>query len=200
MNLTFERETHTYHLDGAVVPSVTQVLAPLYDFERIPRDVLERKRQIGDSLDIAIQLELAADLVEESIDPSILGYLEAFRRFRVEQQFIAVEIQKPVYSKMFRFAGTPDAWGSIKGHDAVPDWKATYAMHPAVALQTAGYLGAGHEQGLLKATTARYGVQFCEDGRYNIVPYKDKSDWGIFLSFLSTHNWRVKNGLLKEKS
>ena len=54
--------------------------------------------------------------------------------------------------------------------------------------------------GVLKASTRRYGVQFCADGTYNMVPYQDKQDWGIFLSFLSCHNWRAKNGLLKEKS
>lgn len=199
--LTFEPSTHTYRLDGAVVPSVTEILRPLYGFDKIPAGVLKRKRQIGEALDIAIQLDLTEDLVEESVAPEVRGYLEAFRRFRVEQQFVAAAVQSPVYSKTFRFAGTPDAWGSLKGHDAIADWKATYSMHPAVALQTAGYANAGHEMGVLKASVSRYGVQFCEDGRYNLVPYKDKSDWGIFLSFLSCHNWRAKNGLLpKEKS
>jgi hypothetical protein len=200
VNLAFDADKHEYRLDGNVVPSVTQVLAPLYDLDRIPRDVLERKRQIGVALDEIIVLDCADDLDESTVDPELVGYLEAFRRFRVDKKFIPAAMQQRVYSKTFRFAGTPDAWGSIEGHDALADWKATYAMHPAVALQTAGYAMAGHEMGALKTSIRRYGVQFCPDGRYNISPYESKQDWGTFLSFLSCHSWRARNGLLKEKA
>lgn len=199
MNLTFEPAGHVYRLDGAVVPSVTQVLAPLYDLDRIPRDVLERKRQIGEALDEIIVLDLADDLDESTVDPELSGYFEAFRRFRVEKKFVAAAVQQRVASLKWRFAGTPDALGLIEGEPALPDWKATYSMHPAVALQTAAYVQACIEMGSPEKNIKRYGVQFCPDGRYNIEPYTSKTDFNIFLSLLSVHNWRARNGCLPKE-
>lgn len=203
MNLTFDADKHEYRLDGSVVPSVTQILAPLYDFDRIPRDVLDRKRQIGVALDALIELDLKDDLDESSVDPSLEGYFRAWRLFRKEKDFKPLETQKRVVSLKYRYAGTPDAWGYMGNHIALVDWKATYAMHPAVALQTAAYENACHETiaGWLR-NPRRYGIKFREDGHYILTPYtkpENKNDFGIFLSFLSCHNWRVKNGLLKEK-
>jgi hypothetical protein len=175
---------------------VTQVLGTLYDLDRIPHDVLEHKRQIGVALDALIELDLKDDLLEESIDPALEGYVKAWRLFRREKNFVPIELQRPVYSKTFRFAGTPDAWGSLDGHAALIDWKTTYAMHPAVALQTAAYERAGHESTAgWPRNMRRYGVQFKPDGTYNIVPYENKQDWGTFLSLLSVWNWRRRNGV-----
>lgn len=201
MNLTFDSDKHEYRLDGAAVPSVTQVLAPLYSLDSIPRDVLERKRQIGVALDAIIELDLADDLDESTIDEQLGGYFEAWQRFRKEKKFNPFWTQKRVASLKYRYAGTPDAWGTMDDHRALVDYKATYAMHPAVALQTAGYENAVYESfPNIDRNLRRYGVQFCDDGRYNIVPYESKQDWAIFLSLLSVHNWRARNGLLKEKS
>ena len=60
--LTFDPEKHEYRINGVLVPSVSQILAPLYDFSKIPRDVLERKRQIGTAIHKAIELDLLGDL------------------------------------------------------------------------------------------------------------------------------------------
>ena len=201
MNLTFDAAKHEYRLDGAVVPSVTQVLAPLYDFDRIPADVLERKRQIGKALDDLIELDLRDDLDESSIDPALDGYFKAWRLFSKEKRVSVLELQKPVFSKTFRFAGTPDFWGTLDDHAALVDWKCTADMHPAVALQTAGYELAGEESIVgWPRGIRRYGVQFKPDGTYAITQYIDKQDRGTFLSLLSLQNWKARNGLLtKEK-
>lgn len=197
MDLQFEAASHTYRLAGTVLPSVTQILAPLYDFGGIPRDVLERRRQIGVALDEAILLDLADDLDDASLGPELQGPFEAWRRFRLEQRFECRAAQKPVVSTKYRYAGTPDAWGLIGGVETLADWKATAAMHPAVALQTAAYAAAGAEMGLFKSSIGRCGVLFGDDGRYIIERFKDKVDFAIFLSLLSLHNWRARHGLLK---
>ena len=197
MDLGFDAATHTYKLGGSVVPSVTQVLAPLYDFSGIPRDVLERRRQIGVALDEAILLDLGDDLDEATLGPELQGPFEAWRRFRSEQRFALCAAQYPVASKKYRYAGTPDAWGLINDVETLADWKATAAMHPAVALQTAAYAAAGAEMGLFKPSIRRCGVRFQDDGRYVIEPFKDKADFAVFFSLLSIHNWRARHGLLK---
>lgn len=200
MNVEFHKETHTYRVGGAQVVNVTRVLGPLYDFGSVPAGVLEHKRQIGEALDAAIELDIKDELDEASIDPQIGGYFDAWRKFKRDKRFECYLLQSPVFSKKYRYAGTPDAVGLIDGEESVPDWKATYSTHPAVALQTAAYAAAGSEMGLFRSSVKRYGVRFDQDGRYFIEPYKDKNDFYTFLSLLSIHNWKARHGLLKEKS
>lgn len=199
VNVEFHKESHTYKVGGSPVVNVTRVLAPLYDFASVPPGVLEHKRQIGDALDAAIELDIKDDLDEATIDAAIGGYFEAWRRFRKEKRFECYLLQSPVFSKKYRYAGTPDAVGLIDGEEALPDWKATYSTHPAVALQTAAYVGAASEMGLVRSNVKRYGVRFDADGRYFMEPYKDSADFHIFLSLLSIHNWKSRHGLIKEK-
>jgi hypothetical protein len=50
VDFTFDPERHLYMVDGQPVPSVTQVLHSAglaADYSMVPRDVLERKRIIG---------------------------------------------------------------------------------------------------------------------------------------------------------
>lgn len=198
MRLEFQAETHTYRLGGSAVPNVTRVLAPLYDFDSVSRTVLDHKRDIGTALDDAIGLDISGTLDESTVDEQIGGRFEAWRRFRTQMNFQCQLLQCPVASKKYRFAGTPDAIGLIDGAEAIADWKATHAMHPAVALQTAAYAAAAVEMGFVRSSVKRYGVRFDEDGRYFVEPYKDASDFHIFLSLLSLHNWMERHRLLKE--
>ena len=45
--LTFDEAAHEYRLDGRRLPSVTQLLAPLVDYSKVPRETLERAQALG---------------------------------------------------------------------------------------------------------------------------------------------------------
>lgn len=198
MNLEFDEVAHRYRLDGAHVPGVTRVLGPLYDFAGVAPGVLEHKRQVGEALHLAIELDLREELDPVSIDAEIAGYFEGWLRFRREKRFECFLSERRVASKKYRYAGTLDLAGLIDGVEAVFDAKVTAALHPAVALQTAAYLNAASEMGLVRSNARRYALRLKPEGSYVLDQHRDRNDFAVFLSCLSVHNWRVRHGLPTE--
>jgi hypothetical protein len=198
VNLAFDPVEHRYRLDGAEVPNVTRILAPMYDFSAVREDVLNHKRDIGIALHKAIELDLNDDLDEASIDEEVKGYFEGWKKFRRETGFECLLTEHRVASEQFRFAGTLDLAGLIDGVESLLDSKVTVALHPAVALQTSAYLRATSEMGLIRANARRYALRLKPNGTYTLDQFKDKNDFAVFLSALSLHNWKTRHGLAKE--
>lgn len=196
--MEFNAERHEYRLDGRYVPNVTRILAPLQDFDGIRREVLEHKRQIGEAVHAAIQLGLTDNLDEASIDPAISGYLLAWDSFRAQNKFECFLSERMVYSGKYRYAGTLDLVGMVSDREALLDVKCTAGINPSVGLQTAAYLHAASEDGLIRSSARRYALQLDQDGTYRLEPFTDKTDFAVFLSLLSVHNWSARHGLLKE--
>lgn len=195
--LELDRVRHEYRYKGALVPSVTQIIKPLYSFDSVPPEVLERKRLLGETLHSCIQLDLENDLDEETIPAECTPYFRAWRRFRDETGFMPEKIEAPVYHKKLRYAGTPDARGyfmnlpKLNGKRALVDWKATYTLSPIVRIQTAAYEEACKDEG--EEIGARFGVQFKFDGSYNMEQYREKTDFPIFQNLLCIYNWKERN-------
>lgn len=191
MSLTFDQERHEYRWNGAVVPSVTQVLAPLYDFGGIPRDVLARKASIGTATHLACELiDQGQELDPESIDPAVAPYVDAYRRFLDESKPTVIACEQRVFHPMLRYAGTLDRVYEIDGRRLLVDLKTTAEIHAAVGVQLAGYLGTWQE---LKPSMERAALQLRNDGTYRLVTFSDQGDWPLFLSLLNLHRWKTKH-------
>lgn len=192
MNVNFDAETHTYTVNGKVVPSVTQVLKPAYDFSAVPPDVLERKRQIGVATDRAITLWLNKELDESSIVEPWAGYFQGWLKFWSESGLTdadVAEVQPILAHPVMALAGTPDLVLRL-GEWAVVDVKTANAHHPAWALQTAGYkelLNAQSER--QDRVQKRFALRLRPDGTYRLDEHTDKSDWLAFLSFWNVYRW-----------
>ena len=95
MKLDFNAEAHEYRLDGQLVPSVTQVLAVLEDFEGVPWHLLEAARKFGQHVHEACALMVRGELDWASLDPALVPYVEAAQRFIDESGFVvrACELQ-----------------------------------------------------------------------------------------------------------
>jgi len=198
VNLQLDTAAHRYRLDGAEVPGVTRVLGSLYDVSTIRNGGLQHKREIGEALHLAIDLDLKGDLELDSLDLEVVGYFDGWLRFRRETGFECLFSEKQVASKKYRYAGTLDLAGRIDGVEAVIDGKTTAALHPAVALQTAAYHNAACEMGLVRTTARRYALRLRPDGTYVLDQHKDRADFFVFLSCLSLHNWRARHGIPTE--
>ena len=201
--LEFDKASHTYRLAGAVIPHVTKVTDELSSYAGVPADVLRRKAEIGDAVHFATELEDADDLDFDSLPAEIRGYLDAWRKFKRDTDFVPSVSEQRVHSPLYRFAGTLDRigyFGRLKGIkptvSALIDLKTTYAILPAVGPQTAGYAQAWSEtcaRGL--KVTRRFAVQLKSDGTYNLHECADPSDWSVFLSALTLLNWKTRNGI-----
>jgi hypothetical protein len=199
VNLTFDPAEHRYFWQGREVPSVTRALAPLIaDFlARIPPDVLERKRQIGQAVHSAIALDIANDLDESTVDPACEGYVAAWRRFRSEagltEAYIGA-VEQRRYHDLYRYAGTPDMELCL-GRWAVVDTKCSYGIHPAVGPQTAAYRELINREGGKgeHAIQDRYALHLKPDGTYRLEQLKEQTDLEVFRSCLAIHHWKERH-------
>lgn len=187
--LAFDHAEHRYTWNGAIVPSVTQVLAPLFDWSRVPPAILERKRQIGQAVHEAIEYDLRGTLIESSIDPACRGYFNGFRLFCRECKFEPVLVEYRVYNKRHRYAGTLDTWGLLNSAQALIDWKNSAVMeHDAVGAQTYAYLAALVEAGIASINDKRFALQLRPDGTYKLHRYRQLAyDAHTFLMHRGKH-------------
>ena len=188
--LTFNEAAHVYRHAGQVVPSVTQILAPLANFEGIPADVLERKRRLGQAVHLACQFDDEGDLDEASITDDVRGYLEAYRRFRRETGARVVANERRVYHATLGYAGTLDRVLEIRARHWLTDLKTCIATPLAVGPQTAAYELAGGFDPAFPRIHYRAALRLAPDGRYQLDTLTSAHDWPAFLACLTLRNFR----------
>lgn len=194
--LVFQDEGHKYFLDGIEVPSVTQVLEPLTDYSRVPPTVLEQARQIGTAVHRACSLLDADDLVVDSLDARLVGYVEAWKKFKEETGFVVELNEQRVHSRIYRCAGTLDRVGVFRAvvgkPRAVVEIKTTADFMPSFGPQLSAYHYMATECELIKrgASVKRIAVQLRPDGSYRLMHYDDAADFSVFTSCLCLFNWR----------
>lgn len=193
--LTFDQETHTYKADGVIVPSVTQVIKaagclPMF----APGDWHMTK---GSHVHLATQLYDEGDLDEDTLDPVIVPYLTAYKRFREETDFTPTEIELSLCSQTYGYAGTIDRIGTMNNTPVLIDIK-TGAPYAAVALQCAAYLNLVHESGY--SALKVYVLYLKDTGKYTLIQVKVRSAFPVFLSALTIYKWKSKEGLLNGNS
>jgi hypothetical protein len=191
-DLDFDPDTHTYRAMNVVVPSVTQILAPMYDFKFVDPDVLQRAADFGTAVHKACELRDLKDLDEGSLHPALAPYLRAWERFLSEKRVNVLEVEKRYYDPSLGFAGTIDRLLEIDGAPVLADIKTVSKLHANVGIQLAAY------ERLINTNTTfkrikRAAVQLCPDGSYRYRTYHDAFDWPAFASLLTLHNWRIKN-------
>lgn len=206
----FDREAHAYYLGAERIPGVTAVLSQVVDFSFVSDEVLARKCEIGSALHLAIELDQAHELDEESIDPAVVPYFDAWRKFKHEHRAWQVwASEKPVYSRLYRYGCTPDLWGLMEDGSAsltpfVTEIKSSASVHPAVALQTAAQLTAIAERQAPSSPSVahrmirnarRFALQLRPNGTYKLQEFTQRDDFAQFLALLSTYRWKQRNNL-----
>ncbi len=186
--LTFEESSHTYRLDGAVIPSVTQLLGKLHSFAGVPEDVLEAARERGTAVHKATQYFDEDDLDEEKLDPQTAGYLAGWKSFVADSRVKFTAIEAMGSHPLHRYAGTVDRIGVIASLDWIIDIKTAAASHPVWDLQSSAY---AHLFG--KPSAKRGTVQLRPDGKYKFCEWKDPAAWPTFLSLVTLFNWGMRH-------
>ena len=103
--LTFDEATHTYALDGNPLDGVTSVIkAAGFMPEYKPQDA-EWYMSRGSMIHLAAELYDRRTLDEETLDPSIKGYLESWKKIS-DQAWVHIEMQ--LADQIYQYAGTID--------------------------------------------------------------------------------------------
>lgn len=199
VTLEFNEERHEYRYNGEIVPSVTTILKPLVDYSMIRPDVLQAASELGSMVHLTTELYDLGTLDEDDLDPVLKPYLDGWKRFREEVQFVPDTVEKRMYHPTFRYCGTSDRTGAIRGIKAVVDIKKMMTLGPVIGPQLAAYKemhnleGAGIEK--------RFALGLRPDGTYRLQEYTDPSDLPCFMSLLTLmraqetiNKWRTKHG------
>jgi hypothetical protein len=185
----FEEGKHAFMVDGIRWPSVTQILT-LTGFVD-PTWFTEESALRGTYVHQIVHWHDTGELEESSVDPALMGYLEAWKKFVKDVDFVTHSLEQPRINLAYKFGGVIDRTGLIYGRPAVLDFKSG-ASPPWTKLQTAGY------QILADMPAAqRFALQLNEDGKYNLLPHKDFNDRNVFLSALACVWWQRNNNIIK---
>lgn len=98
---------------GRLYPSVTTILKAEGFINTAYYDDWSRDR--GSMIHLATAYDDQGELDEETLDPVIIPYLDAWRKFRKESGFAPEKIEPPLMSTVYRYAGTPDRIGELPG-------------------------------------------------------------------------------------
>ena len=186
MKLTLS-DAHVYTDEtGKVWPNVTSILKDAGIVDTRFFDTYSRDR--GKAVHLATALYDRGDLDEDSVDPIVRPYLDAWIRFRAESGFVPEMIERIVWNENFLYAGTLDRTGTITGRQVLLDIKSG-AAQPYTALQTVAYAEC------LDGNYQRYAIELHDNGKYKPVAYNDRQDRQVWYAYLMTRNWEFNNNI-----
>lgn len=167
--LEFDAETHTYKLNGKVVPSVTQVIRAVLPERPVDEFYLGRGRAIHHGCRLLDEGRLDWSTVAPEIEPRI----RAWQNFRVDLcGYRPCAIEQPLGSEALQFAGTLDRVFERQGADwTLMDLKST--ISPQARVQLGGYSilwsaqwrGEGPRRPLKRAGA----IELQDDGQYKAL-------------------------------
>lgn len=135
--IQFDESTHTYTVDGVILPSVTEITRFLsYDYKSdkpwLAKEAAGRGTRIH-------ELCALMDYGEQIfVSPDLIGYIDAYHQFLIDYAPIWEKIEYPVGSLGLGYAGTLDRYGYMDGY-TIMDIK-TGVLHPApLRAQLSGY-------------------------------------------------------------
>ena len=200
--LAFDPEAHVYRVDGAPVPSVTQLLEAAGispDYSKVNPHVLRHARLRGIHVDLCCDLDDAAELDWSTVHPEAVGYVQAWQAFKADYGYRPLASQVILYHPTYGYAGTADNVGLLDDYPAIAERKATAKMAASYALQTAGYgidglhmapHGGGRLEPVPWVKPMRLGVHLQAGGRYELYPYEDPADEAAWLGVVALAKWR----------
>jgi hypothetical protein len=202
----FEPLDHDYFLDGAPIPSVTEVLDEAghgsdWRFLGVDRDwYLER----GSAYHAAIALALRGALDVSTIDPEIEVFVRNALRFVRDLEIVPILVEARVACPILRVGGTLDLFGYSKklGRHVLPDWKGvTYQRNMDLQVEGGyrtllrssvrhGLLPKGVEITLDQVRDARAGTVTLGGAR--AVPHwidKPRLEAAVFAGACASYHW-----------
>lgn len=184
------RDVSRYVVDGQRVLSVTEALSlsGWVRWDGVPWEVLDAAARRGTWVHEATVLMDEDDLDWDTVPEEWSGYLDAYRLFRMEADFVISHREAPLVHPVYRFAGTTDIAGTLNGQDAVIDIK-TGDSRLFWPLQLSGYsllLGGNGRK--------RFSLRLRANGDYRLDSHDDPKDGRLFLAALETAQAMIARG------
>lgn len=184
--ILLQDEPHRYLQGGKSYISVTGAVEDAglgEDFSAVPKHIMERAQDRGNKVHMACQFIDDDDLVIETVDEAIRGYVDAYLKFRSQCKIKVVASERKMLSKALGIAGTPDLICFMGGRRVVIDRKTCQRLGRGLGLQTAGYkiLWEATQHSLIYG---RYGLKLSPNGDYKLILCEDVDDEPAFRDLL----------------
>ena len=165
--------------------------------KHLAHEFMRAAADFGTKVHKACHLWNVNDLVEETLDPRHVPYLNSYRRFLSESGFVVTASEKRVYHRLMKYAGTADFYGTWRGTSWVVDIK-TGIVPCTVGVQLAAYQQASDPRPrrrlCLQLKETGYKLHYCdalEDfstfiGCLNVIRFKEKHN--LFNKFKEQRN------------
>lgn len=192
MDFQFDEATHTYTLDGKRIPSVTQIIGTIDPVVETP-EVIEAGIR-GTICHDACEYHDRGELDESAVDPSYLGHVHGWQKFRAECPFEIHEIELAFAHAKHQYAGRIDrvvGLGKYGLQRSILDIK-TGAERAVHRLQLAAYK-EGYEHMTGNKIKQSGCVYLRENGTYSVKWHNDPNDLYDFLAMLRVARWKERN-------
>lgn len=191
--LTFEEASHTYRLDGFIIPSVTTLMKPLSEayYGGIDVKVLGRAADRGSAVHSAIDTYVRYGIVD--IEPELEGYFEAFMSWAKDFDVKPYATETRTYNRALLYAGTVDMSCSERGVDTLADFKTTVGFSSMLCgVQLEAYDRAQQSHGVKYHN--RVIIQLKKDGTYRRhTDFPPSIEcWKVFNSLLNVSGFITK--------
>ena len=194
--LEFDEERHIYKVNNEILPSVTQIMAPLTDkfYKDINKDVLSKAAERGTEVHNAIETFIKYGI--EDISAENEGYFKAYKSFTEDYEVEVESSEYAIYHNTLRYAGKVDLLAKVDGVSTIVDFKTAKAVNTTLGqMQVNAYLNAlfSHfaESEFFKGELQRIILQLREDGGYHVYKVKnDITQSQVFLALLTVFNYK----------
>lgn len=193
----FMEAEHIYLMGGVKIPSVTQVLP--YNYHGDNTAAMTK----GSYVHQMIELEAQGILDEETLDPQLMPYLGAYRRFRAEHELNGIYDVKsgsPHPCTDLQLAGY-----SLLVNENADKFEGDLLKSPIFELRLCssvwGFAGTPDIVALESVPCVNvkiYAVYLKDTGSYKLEQVKGnlRHNQQMFLAFLQTYKWKKERGLL----
>ena len=172
--IEFDRETHTYTVDGKVVPCVSEIIAPLgadMDEGDELEFAIERAAERGTVFHRVLERHFRGEenITEAEVPSEYEPYMEAVRLFLSEHDIQPLFIETALFCQKHGIAGTPDLLCIMDGVLTLLDYKFVAQIAKAkVKAQLNAYRLGFEEKDIYP--DVMYAIQFLKDGTYRLYP------------------------------
>ena len=195
--LEFDKDAHSYRLNGKSVPSVTQLLESngISDFSMVKPDILDRAINYGHAIHEMTQWDDEDRLDESTVDEKLQEPLRLWREFCEPKIEKWVAIEMPVASTRYGYAGMLDRVALAKNGELwLLDIKSG-APTTAHAIQLSGYENAYREMTGERRTIHRFTIIL--NNKLKIKPHGKtqfdfQRDFNVFKSAITIHKFNLK--------
>ena len=189
-DLIFKEDTHSYFLGDVPIPSVSEIIKPIYQkvYSKVNSQTLKTAADRGTRVHRSIEFLSKYNLY--SVDSDVSGYINAYQKFRSEHKdWKLLHSELRTYHKSLLYGMTVDEMYKTSEGLIICDIKTTKTAHPnAWSVQLAAYKSGFESQ--YEKVSKIVALQLFEDGNYILHELKD--NFSIFLSCLEIYKFEAK--------